>query len=432
MTRLVSEPPVLADGGGVASVLGPVLRAACGGELPVRLRAWDGSETGPSGPPVLVLRDRAALRRLLWRPGELGLAQAYVTGELDVEGDLDDGLRAAWQIIRDRGLGRRGLPSGSWLALARAAVTLQVLGPRPAAPASQVRVRGRLHSISRDRAVVAGHYDLPPQFWELILDPSMAYSCGCWRSRAPGYDLADSQRDKLEQISRKLALRPGSRLLDLGCGWGSLSVHAAGQYDADVTAVTLSGQQARYVRRRAAAAGLADRVHVRAVDYRAVGPGCYDAIACIEMGEHVGAGQYPVFCAQLAALLRPGGRLLVQQMARGSRSPGGGRFIEAFITPDMHMRPVGQTVGLLEDAGFEVLQVHAMRDDYARTIRAWRARLERHYPQVEAIIGEEAARAWRLYLAGGALAFEEGRMSVHQILAARPADSTGPRGKAET
>jgi cyclopropane-fatty-acyl-phospholipid synthase len=269
--------------------------------------------------------------------------------------------------------------------------------------------------------VIAGHYDLPAQFWELILDESMAYSCGSWQSRRLGYDLADAQRDKLEQICRKLALRAGSRLLDLGCGWGSLTMHAATRHDADVTAVTLSGQQARYLRKRARAAGLDDRVRVRALDYRDIGPGSYDAIACIEMGEHVGDRQYPVFCTQLASLLRPGGRLFVQQMARGSRSPGGGQFIEAFITADMHMRPVGQTLGLLENAGFEVLQVQATRDDYTRTIRAWQSRFERRYAEAAAIIGEEAARVWRLYLAGAALAFEDGRMSVHQILATRPA-----------
>jgi cyclopropane-fatty-acyl-phospholipid synthase len=402
---------------GAAAILGPAVRQLCRGELPVRLRAWDGTETGPPGPPVLVLRDKDALRRLLWHPGELGLAQAYVTGELDVEGDLTQGLRAAWQLGRDRGLGGSRPPLAAVPALTRAVLALGLAGPPPRPPASQVRVRGLRHSRARDQTVIAGHYDVAPEFYELILDPSMAYSAATWRSAAPDYSLADAQRDKLDLICQRLDLRPGCRLLDLGCGWGSLAMHAAGQYGAAVTAVTLAANQGRYTRQRAQAAGLAGQVDVRTGDYRELTGGSYDAIACIEMGEHVGARRYPAFCARLAGLLRPGGRLLIQQMARGSRAPGGGKFIEAFITADMHMRPVGQTVSLLEAAGLEVSLVQAMRTDYERTIRAWLAALDRRFDAAVALIGIEAARTWRLYLAGGALSFEEGRMSVHQIVA---------------
>ena len=210
-----------------------------------------------------------------------------------------------------------------------------------------------------------------------------------------------------------------SRLLDVGCGWGSLSVHAARSYGAEVSAVTLAGEQASFVRERVAQQALAGLVGVRNQDYRDVGPGQYDAVASIEMGEHVGDREYPAFCAQLRALLWPGGRVLLQQMSRGAVAPGGGKFIEAYIAPDMHMRPVGETVGLLEDAGLEVLNVEAMREHYTRTIRAWLATLEARAEQATALIGAEAVRVWRLYLAGSALAFDEGRMGVHQILAVR-------------
>jgi len=413
-------------GGGVADLLHPVACHLFGGELPVRLRAWDGSEAGPPEGPAVVLRSPQALRRLLWHPGELGLAQAYVTGELDVDGDITDGLRSAWRAVSERGVpggttrGRR-LSAAGWAATARAAVALHIPGPRPPAPATQARLTGRLHSRGRDRAAISHHYDAPPAFYQLILDPAMAYSCALWTSSDPGYTLADAQRDKLDVICRKLELGPGVRLLDVGCGWGSLSVHAAAIHGADVTAVTLAREQARFVRDRIAKAGVAGQVAVHNKDYRDIGSGQHDAVASVEMGEHVGDREYPAFCAQLHALVKPGGRLLVQQMSRRTVAPGGGKFIESYIAPDMHMRPVGQTIGLLEDAGFEVLEVQAMREHYTRTIRAWLAALEECVDEVTAVIGAESARVWRLYLAGGALAFEQGRMGVHQILAVRPA-----------
>jgi cyclopropane-fatty-acyl-phospholipid synthase len=405
----------------VAGALAPVAEQFLGGELPVRLRAWDGSEAGPADGPVVVLRSRQALRRLLWHPGELGLAQAYVTGELDVEGDLTDGLRAVGQAARDRGLTGAGEKLAAGRAAAGAALRLGVLGPPPPAPAAQARLRGRRHSRSRDQAAIAHHYDVPAAFYELILDPQMAYSCALWTSADPGYTLADAQRDKLGAICRKLGLGPGQALLDVGCGWGSLAIHAARSYGARVTAVTLAAEQARYVRRRAASLGLSGLVTVVNQDYRDIAAGQYDAAASVEMGEHVGDREYPAFCALLHSRLKQGGRLLIQQMSRAARAPGGGAFIEAYIAPDMHMRPLGQTASLIEGSGLEVLGVQAMREDYPPTIRAWLTRLEQRDTEATALIGAEAARAWRLYLAGAALAFEQGRMGVDQILARRPA-----------
>jgi len=388
--------------------------------LPVRVRAWDGSEAGPAAAPTVVLRSPLALRRILWRPGELGLARAYVSGDLDVEGDLTEGLRRAWAAIQPA---RWPLSPGRWAdaagAAALAAIRLRVLGRPPTPPACELRQWGRPHSRARDRAVVAGHYDLPVSFFRLILDESMAYSCGYWASGEPAYGLADAQRDKLDLVCRKLGLGPDNRLLDMGCGWGSLTVHAAQRYRARVTGVTLSAAQGGYTAERLRALGLGGRARVLVQDYRDAADDSYDAIASLEMGEHVGAAGYPTFCAALRGRLRPGGRLLIQQMSRGKTAPGGGAFIESYVAADMHMRPVGETVGLLEQAGLEVLGVESLRPHYVRTIRAWLDNLERNFAAVEAIIGAERARLWRLYLAGGALAFEEARMGVDQILAAR-------------
>jgi len=396
-----------------AQVIAALVKTHAGLDLPVRLRLWDGSEAGPAGGPVLVIKTPRALQRIGWRPGELGLARAYISGDLEVEGDLTEGLRQALGT-RPRVSPARWAPA-AWAGI-KAAAQLKILGPPPPPPACELHVRGRLHSRTRDRAVIAGHYDVTAAFYQLILDPSMAYSCAWWDSAET---LAGAQRAKLELICGKLKLQPGDRLLDVGCGWGSLTVHAARDHQARVTAVTLAREQGGYVRQRLRGLGLQDRAEVRIQDYRDTAGGPYDAIASVEMGEHVGAAGYPAFCAALHRLLRPGGRLLIQQMSRAGRAPGGGPFIESYIAPDMHMRPVGETVALVEAAGFEVVDVQAMREHYVTTIRAWLDNFEQNLPAITGLLTPEQVRVWRLYLAGGALSFEDGRMGVDQILAVR-------------
>lgn len=407
----------------VADRLATVVAGVVGGALPVRVRAWDGSEAGPVDGPVLVLNSRRALRRLLWSPGELGLAEAYIAGDVDVEGDLGEGLSTLWNATRSGTVGRPRITVGQWPQLLATAARLGVLGRRPPAPGAAASLIGIRHSRARDRAAIAHHYDLSNDFYELLLDPSMAYSCGYFVDGPTG-SLADAQRAKLDLVCQKLGLRPGMRHLDVGCGWGSLICHAAEHYGTHSTGVTLSRQQYEYVSKRVADAGLADRVQVRLADYRELDSGAddglFDAVSTIEMGEHVGDVEYPVFAGILHRVLRPGGRALVQQMSRGENAPGGGAFIETYIAPDMHMKPLGTTVSLLGAAGLEVRDVHAMREHYDWTIRAWTETLERSWNGAVELIGDVGARVWQLYLVGSALAFAENRMGVDQILAVRP------------
>ncbi|WP_216209604.1 SAM-dependent methyltransferase [Amycolatopsis aidingensis] len=403
--------------GAAAERLESVVRELFGVGLPVGLTAWDGSSAGPADGPRVLLRNRRALRHVLYSPGELGLARAFVRGDLDVEGDLTEGLRRCWELadVTARRPGRLG--PAQWALLLRTAIGLGVLGPRPRRPTTEARPRGVLHSRRRDRAVIAHHYDAGNEFYEFLLDPRLAYSSGYWTSDDPSYTVANAQDDKLELVCRKLGLTEGMRLLDVGCGWGSLICYAAEHHGVRATGVTLSARQAEYARRRAGELGLADRVEVHLTDYRDLDGDRYDAVASIEMGEHVGAANYPMYAATLHRMLRPQGSLLLQQMSRPGPAPGGGAFIESYIAPDMSMVPVSRTLDHLERAGFEIRGVEAMREHYVRTVRAWAATLEQQWPEAVNLAGLEQARVWRLYLAGGALAFENNRMGVNQILA---------------
>ncbi len=435
----------------VAPRLAELVERLIGVPLPIRIRAWDGSESGPpprseagagigTDAPVAIIRHRRALRRMLWSPGELGLARAFVAGELDVEGDVADGLSRFWRLAKAQDIAALTLTASDKLAAAGLALRLGVLGPPPKPPASEARLSGRLHTRRRDRDAISHHYDLSNDFYEFLLDPRMAYSCGYWtRETGPDYGLVDAQRDKLDLICRKLALRPGMRLLDVGCGWASLLIHAATHYGVTAVGVTLSAEQRAFGMARVEALGLSDKIEIRLQDYREIPDQPFDAVSSIEMGEHVGQDNYPVYAAQLHRLLRPNGRLLLQQMSRGAAgansAPGGGAFMESYVAPDMFMRPLGSTLNFLEAAGLEVVDVHSLREHYVWTVRPWLDTLQDRKAEAVALIGEEQFRVWLLYLAGASLAFEQNRMGVHQMLMVRPDDAGAsglPRSRSTT
>lgn len=415
----------------IAARLEEALTPLLHGPLPVRLTAWDGSVAGPLAGAAVRLTSPDALRRLVWSPGELGAAQAYVTGELEIEGDVGTLLDAVRADFARRGL--TGFPTVSALrslpTLVALARDLGLLTAPPTPPASQARLRGRAHTLRRDRSAISHHYDLSNDFYALLLDPSMAYS-SAWFGEGEDLDprrpLVEAQRAKLDLVCRALRLREGDHLLDVGCGWGSLSLHAAEHFGARVTGVTIAAEQKAYIDERVRARGLEDRVSIELRDYREV-VGELDAVGSIEMGEHVGQANYPTYVRALRDRVRPGGHVLVQQMSRRGKHPGGGPFIEAFIAPDMHMRPLGETVELIESGGLEVRHVRAMREHYVWTVDAWLATFEEHEAQLTELVGEEVVRVWRLYLVGGRQAFRDGRMGVDQILSRRP-DEALPGG----
>ncbi|MGW0884542.1 class I SAM-dependent methyltransferase [Streptomyces sp. NPDC002671] len=392
--------------------------------LPVRLRAWDGSQAGPPEAPALVLRNRRALRRMMFKPGELGLARAWVSGDLEIEGDLYSALDAMAGLVWERGEGARGLTQALRDPGVRAAVRelLKLTGPPvpPAPPREEVRRRRHLHTRHSDKRAISHHYDVGNDFYALVLGPSMVYSCAYWED---GGTLESAQRDKLELICHKLGLTPGQRLLDVGCGWGSMAIHAAREHGVSVVGITLSQEQAAYARKRVADEGLTDRVEIRVQDYRDVTDGPYDAISSIGMAEHVGAERYLDYASELYGLLKPGGRLLNHQIARRPQRDESSyrvdEFIDAYVFPDGELAPLGTTVTQLERAGFEVRDVESIREHYARTLRRWVTNLEADWDRAVRLTSPGRARVWRLYMAACALAFERNRIGVNQVLAVR-------------
>jgi cyclopropane-fatty-acyl-phospholipid synthase len=393
-TSTTGDPVGTPSAGGAAEDIAAVLAAALGGPLPLRIRCWDGSLAGdPEAAATVVVADPRALRRLLWAPNELGLVRAYVSG------DLDFAARTA------RRLGAIGLP--------------------PAPPAEEVRRRrGPVHTKARDAASVSHHYDVGNDFYRLVLGPSMVYSCAYWtRPTAADYSLDDAQRDKLDLVCTKLGLRPGMRLLDVGCGWGALAIHAATHYGVSVVGVTLSQEQAMLARQRVHDAGLDDQVEIRQQDYRDVTDGPYDAISSVGMSEHVGRTQLTNYAQTLMSQLHPGGRLLnhaiasVRSLPPSSKSAPG--FIDSYIFPDGEVLPLSTTLDALEQVGFEVRDVEALREHYSRTLRVWVDNLRHNWAPAVALVGQARARTWLLYLAACALAFEHGNITVHQVLAVR-------------
>jgi cyclopropane-fatty-acyl-phospholipid synthase len=364
------------------------------------------------------------VRRIMWSPDQLGLGRAYVTGELDIDGDVFQVLEA----LRDAVQPTVKLNARAVLAAASAARRLHVLGAPPSPPPEEASPsHGPRHSKARDARVIRHHYDVGNDFYRIVLGPAMTYSCA--RFTEPDMSLADAQTAKHDLICRKLGLheRPGTRLLDVGCGWGSLAIHAAAHYDVEVVGITISEQQVELAQQRVADAGLSDRVDIRLQDYRDVQGETFDAIASVGMFEHVGAKRMALYFERLHHLLAPTGRLLNHAISSVNGSTiSRGSFMGRYVFPDGELIDVSAAQRAMQQAGFEIRDVESLREHYAETLRRWVANLETDWDRAVSLVGAARARVWRLYMAASAIGFEDGGINVHQVLGVR----TTPEGVA--
>jgi cyclopropane-fatty-acyl-phospholipid synthase len=410
-------------------------------ELPFRVEAYDGSVAEPTivssaNSITLKILNRDAISRVLTHPGELGVARAYVAGDIDVDGDLDP-------------LFDLNLPPTSKLLSAKnlrsllSAVGVSALRPITP-PAIEARPRGVRHSMARDRQAVTHHYDVSNKFYEMVLGPSMTYSCAVFAT--PDDTLEQAQERKVDLVARKLDLKPGMRLLDIGCGWGAMGIHAARHFGVNVVGVTLSQPQRDYATEQARLAGVSDLVDFRVQDYREITDGPFDAVSSIGMSEHVGIKSLPTYTQLIFDLLKPGGRFLnhaigkpvsfdenpnpskaselsrQMQIALGLSGPSrtGSAFINRYVFPDGELHEVGTLVSIFQAHGFEVRHLESLREHYALTLRHWVNNLTKRFDEAVEEVGIERARVWRLYMAGSAVGFERHHLEIHQVLNVRP------------
>ena len=403
----------------IANVLSDVVAPG----LPIMIEAFDGSRAGPADAVCTVrFNDARALNYLATAPGDLGMARAYVAGYMDVDGDIYTlltmlaGERVGELSVADRLKVLRGL----------GLKTLKPIAPPPQETRPGFRW-GVRHSLDRDRRAISHHYDVSNRFYEWLLGPTMAYTCAVYPDDTA--TLEEAQEEKVDLVCRKLDLQPGQRLLDVGCGWGTMVVHAARHYGVQVLGVTLSGQQAEWGQKRIADLGLGDVAEIRHDDYRNVTETGFDAISSIGLTEHIGAKNLPAYVEFLAGKVKSHGRFLNHCITRAvtyepQRTTG---FINRYVFPDGELEAAGTLISVIQDHGFEVRHEENFREHYARTCAAWGANLEAHWDEAVAEVGEATARVWRLYLAGSRLGFTQRRIELHQVLAVRT-DRDGQSG----
>ena len=379
----------------------------------VRFEAYDGSAAGPEDAPTRIkVMSPRALRMVASAPGDLGLARAYVSGEMQIEGDLHAALKelspaspggVTWRDRLDvaRAIGVRGLAS-------------------PGRPAEEVHLRGRRHSKRRDAEAIAHHYDVSNRFYEWVLGPSMAYTCAVY----PREDatLEEAQFEKFDLVCRKLGLEPGMRLLDVGCGWGGMVLHAVQHYGVTAIGVTLSRAQAEWGTQAIKEARLDDRAEVRFQDYRDVAESDFDAVSSIGLTEHIGKEQLRSYFRFLYSKLKAKGRLLNHCITRPTTTAPATKlrgFINRYVFPDGELLGIGHITSVMQDNGFEIRHVEDLREHYAKTLTAWCDNLRDHWDEAVQEVGIGKARVWALYMAGSRLGFERNQIQLHQALGVR-------------
>ncbi|GHE41616.1 cyclopropane-fatty-acyl-phospholipid synthase [Streptosporangium violaceochromogenes] len=399
--------------------LAEIFEMVVGSEAGIRFSAYDGSTAGPKNADIgIEVRSPAAVAYLAQAPGELGLARAYVSGHLDVHGDMYSLLSRMWSLtINDITMGRK-------VAVARALGVKPLLMRMPPPPQevrrSMMAKMGSRHAKQRDAEAIHHHYDVSNKFYSWVLGPSMAYTCAVFP--ADRSTLEEAQYAKFDLVARKLGLKPGMRLLDVGCGWGGMVVHAAREYGVRVLGVTLSRRQAEWGQKAIAEAGLSELAEVRHMDYRDVKESGFDAVSSIGLTEHIGKEQLPFYFRFLYGKLVPGGRLLNHCITRPTgieKTINAGGFINRYVFPDGELESVGYLVRQMEDIGFEIRHEENLREHYARTLRDWCANLDAHWDEAVEEVGLGTARVWRLYMAGCVVGFERNKIQLHQVLGVR-------------
>jgi cyclopropane-fatty-acyl-phospholipid synthase len=419
--------PAQDPAGGELLSLAGIVELLSDGRFPVRFTAYDGSATGPSDSEISVhLATPRGATYVFTAPGDLGMARAYIAGDLQASGVHPGDPYVAMRVMADELRFRR--PNLAELTLITRSLGWELLRPVPPPPQeSRPRWRrtldGLAHSRNRDSVVISHHYDVSNRFYEMVLGPSMTYTCAVFDH--PKASLEQAQERKHELIADKLGLRAGMRLLDIGCGWGGM-VRSAARRGVRALGVTLSAEQARWGQQAIEAEGLSELAEVRHLDYRDAPGREYDAISSIGLLEHVGLQSYPSYFTQLLAKLRPGGRLLnhcitLPDNRTKARSDA---FIDRYVFPDGELAGVGKIITEAQNAGFEVRHVEDLREHYALTLTQWNANLVAHWDECVAEVGEATARVWGLYMAASRLSFERNGIELHQVLLVRP-DATG-------
>lgn len=421
-----TDPP--AGGRRTGTTVADVVRAVTTGDLPLRITGYDGSAVGPADAGItLAVRSERGLSYLLTAPGDLGMARAYVSGDLGLEGVHPGDPYEAFKVLKDEVHLR--LPSvGEALALVKGLGWERLLPPPPppqeAAPRWKRVMSGLRHSRTRDSSAISHHYDVSNAFYEKVLGPSMTYTCAVFHS--PDDSLEEAQRAKYDLVAGKLSLKPGMRLLDVGCGWGGMVRHVAREYGVKALGVTLSKAQAEWAQAAIEREGLGELAEVRHLDYRDTPREQFDAISSIGLTEHIGVRNYPAYFGALKDRLKPGGRLLNHCITRANnRAPHrSGAFIDRYVFPDGELAGPGRLISEIHDAGFEVHHEENLRQHYALTLAGWCRNLVEHWDFCVGEVGPGTARVWGLYMAGSRLAFERNDIQLHQVLATH----NGPNG----
>lgn len=394
--------------------LAEVVKEIVGEPKTIAIECFDGSRIGPSDAETKIIVKRAeAINRILWAPGELGFARAWVADDIAIQGNIFDSF-----TLRDQ-FPNPSVSLKQWIALAR---LLKITKFRKlSSPPEELILHGSFHSRKRDKESVSLHYDISNEFYKLILGPALTYSCAVWENRTT--TLVDAQRNKHDLICKKLDLKPGMRLLEVGCGWGSMAIHAAKNYDVEVVGITISEQQADLAQKRVSEAGFADRIEIRVQDYREIKDDRFDAISSIGMFEHVGEKQLEVYFTKMFSVLKPRGRFLNHGITRpDGSSPRLAKkgFINRYVFPDGELHELGRVISRIQKTGFEVRHCENLREHYNLTLRSWVKNLENNWDEAVEHVGLARAKIWLLYMAGSAESFAKNRTHIHQILTIKP------------